>query len=247
MESRRRQILHQVAAGSLSPEQAAAQLDEAGGQPTSGPGQIARVRVVRQLGPTQVIGDPGVIEAVAEGPHTARREGDTLVIEGEPQGVGFSFFPGQRLGFPFGLGSEPQAVRVRMNPRLALDIDVQAGTLRVAGVKGPIHANVQAGSTSIDGFQGPLTISLQAGSVRASGCIVEGASRIRCEAGSVFLHLDRGSSVRIRARSTMGRVTLPGGGGRTRPVSDVEAVIGDGRAGLEIDNTMGSVRVSADE
>jgi len=51
--------------------------------------------VVRALGSADIIGDPSVREAVAEGPHIARREGDTLVIEGDDE---FDM----RSGFMFG-------------------------------------------------------------------------------------------------------------------------------------------------
>src|SRR2546423_7207743 len=63
--------------------------------PPSGEGVAARIRVLRSLGTADIIGDPSVREAVAEGPHVARREGDTPVIEGQDDahdiGAGFMF------------------------------------------------------------------------------------------------------------------------------------------------------------
>ena len=64
--------------------------------PATGEGAATRVRVLRSLGSADIIGDPSVREAVAEGPHIARREGDTLVIEGQD----FDMDP--RSGFMFG-------------------------------------------------------------------------------------------------------------------------------------------------
>src|SRR5882672_6848386 len=49
--------------------------------PQAGEGAATRIRVSRSIGSADIIGDPSVREAVAEGPHMARREGDTLVIE----------------------------------------------------------------------------------------------------------------------------------------------------------------------
>src|SRR5207237_1009603 len=76
----------------------------------------------------------------------------------------------------------------------------------VRDVTGPIRADVQAGSLRIDGFQAPLELSTQAGSVRARGRLTSGASTVRCNAGSVGIHLDQGSDVRVSARTTLGSV-----------------------------------------
>ncbi len=133
-----------------------------------------------------------------------------------------------------------------MNPDLALELDTQAGSVRIRDVHGPIQARVQAGSLTIDGFRGPLDLSVQAGSLRGTGVLDAGLSRINCEAGSVRLNLERGSSVRVRARSTLGKVSM----GDTDTVSigggAQELVIGDGKGTLEVDATMGSVRITGD-
>ncbi len=249
MQGVRREILNRVAAGTLSPEEAAERLRELEQQAASAGSVIRRVRVVRHVGPAEVVGDPSVREAVAEGPHAARRDGDTLVIEGErePLAGGFSFGRGEPAGFHLGFGPRPDRLLVRMNPELALDIEVQAGNCHVRGVKGPIRGDIRAGSTAIEGFASPLDISVQAGTVKANGLLDEGTTRIRCEAGTVNLHLERGSSARVIARATLGKINLPtsdawviGAGGR-------EATIGDGRATVEIDTTMGSVNVTSDQ
>ncbi|HEY4845605.1 MAG TPA: hypothetical protein VII89_07910 [Candidatus Dormibacteraeota bacterium] len=237
----RREILSRVAAGTISPEEAAAQLDGLQDEPsTEG---IERVRIGRQFGSVDIVGDPTVRDAVAEGPHQARIDGDVMVIESEPDDGSGGFTFGFGVGRPFGIGIDK--LLVRMNPKLALDLELQAGSCRVRGVTGPIKADVQAGSATIDGFESPLTLSVQAGSVRANGWLRDGSSTITCEAGSVGLHLERGSSVRITADSALGKVSLPGadtGKGR----STREAVVGGGLANLQIRTSMGSVTVSAD-
>jgi hypothetical protein len=209
------------------------------------------------LGTAVIVGDSQVLEAVAEGPHVAEREGDTLVIrnaidEGEDAhgyfhsrrgGIRIRTGPRSRLSIG---GVEMQPLRVRMNPRLALELESQAGSIRISGVEGPIKAGIQAGSLNIDGFRGPLDLSVQAGSLRGSGILDQGVSRITCEAGSVRLYLERGSSVRVRARSTLGKVSL--GDSDTVSVGGgvEEMVIGAGQATLEIDSTMGSVKIVGD-
>jgi hypothetical protein len=150
-------------------------------------------------------------------------------------------------GFFFGLGRNfaNDRLLLRVNPALALDLRLQAGNCHVQGVEGPIHADVQAGSATIEGFAQPFDFSVQAGSLRASGRLAEGESRIQCDAGSVALALERGSSVRIRTRSTMGKVELPGGASTTGDRRAQESIVGDGAASLVIQATMGNVRVAA--
>lgn len=280
MSDDRKAVLERVASGELSPAEGAALLEEIEAQaapsssardprdwaadwardtaPTAPPApaapgeRAATVRIVRAIGTADIVGDPTVHEAVAEGPHVARREGDTLVIEGEedPFGMpGFHFawggrrlrsYPGwrhrQRRGFPFG---DLMPLRVRVNPDLPLEVESQAGKLTIRGVHAPIRAEVQAGSTEIVDFREPLDLSVQAGSVRARGRLDHGASRIRCEAGGVRIRLERGSSVRVSARTTLGKVQFDNDG-------DEPWVIGGGEGTLDISATMGSVRVMAD-
>ena len=245
MQDRRREILQRVAAGELSPDEAAAMLEEAetggGVATTTLPGErAARVRVVRTAGWTEIIGDPGVQEAVAEGPHVARREGDTLVIGGEEDTaelLGFRF--SWRRGYHFQFG-DVKPLRIRMNPNLPLEVEAQAGSLSVQGVKAPIRAEVQAGQTRIDGFAAPLELTAHAGSVRATGHLDHGSSRISCHAGSVRLRLDSTSSVKVTARTTLGSVTVDGREDRG------SWMIGEGQGALDVETTMGSVKVLVD-
>jgi hypothetical protein len=240
-EPDRREILSRVAAGTMTPEEAAAELSSLSQAEPPPASRIRLVRVIRQLGPAEIVGDPSVRDAVADGPHRARIEDGVMIIEGES-----SDEPG---GFIFGFGRSFNNDRllVRMNPSLPLDLQVQAGSCRVLGIKGKIRAEVQAGSATIDGFVKPLDLTVQAGSVRATGCLDDGDCRIGCDAGSVNLHLERGSSVRIRARASMGKVTLPSGESFTGVEGARDLTIGDGRASLVIQANMGSVNVSADQ
>ena len=127
-DAERRSILSQVAEGTLSPDEAAerlAALDEpsasdrsggsgspsqtaAGGDRGLPPGApAARIRIVGSVRMVDIIGDPTVKEAVAEGPHDARREGDLLIIEGEaPEGPWSQ--PGWRWNWNWGDGDSDE-------------------------------------------------------------------------------------------------------------------------------------------
>jgi hypothetical protein len=254
MEEQRRDVLERVARGELSPAEGAALLDEL--ESSRGSALTAEaphdratmIRVARAFGLAEVIGDPSVREAVAEGPHVARREGDTLVIEGEDDSLGMPGFAfswrgrhrpwrgHRRWGF-----HDMEPLRVRVNPDLPLEVETQAGSVRIRGVRAPIRAEVQAGRTDIEGFESPIDLTVQAGSVRARGRLDHGTSRIHCEAGNVRLHLEKGSSVRVDALTSWGRIRFnddqPNG----------PWVIGAGAGTLDINSSMGSVRVTSDQ
>jgi hypothetical protein len=263
MQDPRREILSQVAAGKLSAEEGAARLDaveaealpaeRAPASPTPVPAASAGrlVKLISQFGSAEIVGDPSVAFAIAEGPHRARQEGDTMVIEHQPfdDDDSFSFgHGGSRRVVVNGLTMERRKLTVRMNPDLALVANVQAGNVRVDGVHGPISSEVQAGNCKVSDFRGTLDLVVQAGNISASGRLDGGASKVRCEAGSVKINLEKGSSVRITAHTTLGKVAIEGDaagraeGGRTGR----EVRIGSGAATLEIECTMGNVKVVAD-
>jgi hypothetical protein len=256
MEDARRQILTQVAAGTLTPTEAATRLEEvereqtqaASGQPApSTAGDLGGVRVSSSNGRVIVLGDASVDQATVDGPHMARHENGILVIESE-QGSDGDFWFGQREGGPWWNRFLGPTVTVRMNPRLETWISTDAGSVTVRNILAPIHAEVQAGSMVIQGFAGPLDLTAQAGSIRAEGSLREGSSRIRCEMGSIRLALTPDSDVRVSASASIGRINLDNGTqerGRGRTWGDrQEAVFGAGTASLVIESEMGSVTVS---
>lgn len=253
----RKQILSDVAAGLLSPEEAAARLERLDqAPPVAEPGAPARrVRILSTVGVTEVIGDRSVREAVAEGPHAVRSEADAFVIESEPPEDGASWVFARREHRPERLLRHhawrlPTRLKVRMNPDLPLEVDLGAGTLSIRDVKGPIRARASAGTARIEGFVHPVDIAVLSGTVRASGVLCEGESRVRCEAGTVRIHLERGSSVRIRAHAAMGKVLLPHA--ESRPSrrwlvgGSEQDTVGDGAGLLDVEASMGTVYVSAD-
>lgn len=252
MTDPRREILNQVASGRITAEEGAARIEaletattpppssSASSSPPPATG-IKEVRLIARLGNTEVIGDPSVATAVADGPHRARQDGDVLVIDQSPLrddrgSFEFSVPAGLRRlrGLSFG-----DTLTVRVNPALALSTKVQAGNLRVGGLQGAISGEVQAGNCDITDFRGPLNVNVAAGSLSARGRITSGESTIRCQMGEVNVALDPSSSVRIRARSTMGDVVIEGKG----TTSGNEHVVGSGAGTLDCECTMGTVRI----
>ncbi|HET7466972.1 MAG TPA: hypothetical protein VFL29_09905 [Candidatus Dormibacteraeota bacterium] len=266
MDDKKREILNLVRAGTISAEEGAARLDalaaEAGSPPATAaapartgaatapaPGPAKSIKVLSQFGSAEVVADSSVATAVAEGPHRARVDGDTLVIEHVPfqEEDTFTFgMAGRRIeinGFDF---KTRRNLKVRMNPDLPLVASVQAGSFRVEGVHGPITAEVQAGSCTVNDFRAPINVVAQAGSVNAFGRLDSGMSKVRCEMGSIRLSLDKQSSVKITARTTMGKVAIEDESGERAIAGHggKEVTVGAGAGTLDIEGTMGNVRVS---
>jgi len=263
MRDMQREILNQVASGKITAAEGAARLESldvtesvpAPALPTPTESDLARsagtrrIKVTSQIGSTEIVGDPTVDFAVAEGPHRARQDGDTMVIEqaGFDDTNTFTFNSNDRRLVINGIDINRRKLRVRVNPDLPLAVSVNAGSLRVEGVHGPITGEVLAGNCRIAGFVGPLDVTIQAGNLTAVGLLDNTASKIRCEMGNVTMNLEQGSSCRVTARTTMGKVAIDVDG--KEPVvlgqGGKEVTIGSGRGSLDIDCTMGNVRVSA--
>jgi hypothetical protein len=254
MKDLQREILSQVAAGTLSAEEGAARLEALETEPANpspprpspaadGGAGVKQVRVFARLGNTEIIGDPSVSYAVAEGPHKARQEGDTMVIEQSPLDgeATFEFSrPQARVRIPrIDIGDK---LIVRMNPALPLVAKTQAGNLLINGVKGSIAAEVQAGNCDIVEFRGPMNLKVMAGNITARGRLDGGASTIRCQMGEVRVVLDKASSVRIRARTTMGEVSFENIKGDGKG----DVTIGSGAGTLDCDCTMGTIRIAVE-
>jgi hypothetical protein len=245
-----------VAAGTLTPTEAASRLDEvergdaqaaAGRITSSGGADVLGVRVRSDYGRLIVLGDASVAEATAEGPHLARHEGGILVIESD-QSYDGDFWFGRRDGGHWWDSLRGPTVTVRMNPHLELWFSADAGSVTVRDIRAPIHGEVQAGSLLIQGFAEPIELATSAGAIRAEGSLKAGSSRIRCEMGSVRLALTADSDVRVTAVANMGKVSLDDGtdvrgGGRSWGQRQ-EAVFGSGAASLDIESQMGSITVS---
>jgi hypothetical protein len=259
MQDLQREILTQVASGQITAAEAAARLealDSAGPQPRpaeraaqatvqAGP-ETRSVRVTSRFGSAEIIGDPAVAYAVAEGPHSVRQDGDAMVIDHSllSEDSGFSFTPGRR-GLVNGLNAHRDGLVVRMNPDLALFAKVQAGNIRIDGMHGAIRGEVQAGNCSVNDFRGPLDLVVQAGELTARGRLETGSSKILCQMGEMKIRLMKGSSVRITARSNMGDIKIDGDQASSVVArSGREVTIGGGAATLEAECALGSITLT---
>src|SRR5258708_8968095 len=170
MKDLQREILGQVAAGTLSAEEGADRLEALDAEPHApstppptpdGRTGVKQVRVVNRFGNTEVIGDPGVSYAVAEGPHQAHEEGDTMVIEQSVLGDEPSFEfsrPKGRIRIPrVDIGGNLTA---RIKPVLPLVTQTHARNLALDGGKGPATAERQAGNCDITHFQGTINLNV---------------------------------------------------------------------------------------
>jgi hypothetical protein len=196
----------------------------------SGDQAIAIIRIRSNCRAVSIVGDPDVHTAVAEGEHSAHVDGDTLTIESTlERSTGFAFLrsPGGRARGMVRVGtSHVRPLVVRMNPDLALESNVDAGSMTIRGVLGPIRAHTSAGALRIDGFDAPLEIKVAAGSATARGRLDHGASRIECDAGKVSLHLTHDSSVQVRGRVNLGQLSAPERVGAGLGTLDVVANVG---------------------
>jgi hypothetical protein len=264
MTPTRREILEQVARGELSPEDADellhASREDAGPAATPQTPSVRAVQIKASFGAIVVTGDESVAEAEIDGPHSAAVEGDVLVVrvDVEPDAPGaFEMHRGRRrsvsIGPGFvrfarghGRGHHATSLHVRMNPTLALETKMDAGSLSINRIHAPIRARVAAGPITIEDVTHPLDVSVNAGAIRVVGKLTEGESRVRSDAGAVRIDLDPSSSVRIVADAALGKVVLPGSdeGERRRFGSRVEATIGAGEATLRVETAMGSINVT---
>src|SRR5260370_11228818 len=173
MKDLKRETLNQLAAGKIAAGGGAARLDSleavecaspaGAARPASPafqpvPSSTRRVRVTSAIGSAEIVGDPSVAYAVAEGPHRVRQEGDTMIIEQGPldENDHFSFNRADRRALIDTMDIGRRKLKVRMNPDLALTAQLNAGSLRIEGIHGAITGEILAGSCRISELVSPL-------------------------------------------------------------------------------------------
>ena len=211
----RRAILEEVAAGRLSPADAASLLDAPAGGARS-----VRLRSAYQA--VDVVADPLVAELLVEGgTHRVRREGDALVVtDSAPE------------GFHFVSRAGAGRLAVRANPRLEIDAEVTGAVFTVWGMSGAVRALIQAGSARIERATGPLDLRLISGAAVVTGAPRSGDWRLRSESGSLELVLDADADATVAVTDQHSRVDALGAGRDARLGSgthaiDIEAAFSD--------------------
>jgi hypothetical protein len=205
------------------------------------------VRVVGRR--VRIVGETSVATLAADGPHVLRRNGSTLEVssDGEigPSLDGFSILRGVPRSLEdfraLGLGKE---LLLRVNPNLAVDVEVTAGQLNTERVPHLGKIRVTAGGAKLLDVAEVHDVLVQAGSATIKGTITQGRHRVRAESGSLSITLGDDSNVTVKSDAQLGRVSWAGG----HSGSGDEVVMGNGNARLDVEVVMGhaQVRVGSD-
>ncbi len=197
----------------------------------------------------RIVGETSVATLSADGPHVLRRNGTTLEVssDGEigPSLDGFSILRGVPRSLEdiraLGLGKE---LLLRVNPALAVDVEVTAGQLSTERVPHLGKIRVTAGGAKLLDVVEVNDVLVQAGSATIKGTITQGRHRVRVESGSLSITLGDDSNVTVKSDAQLGRVSWAGG----HSGAGDEVVMGNGNARLDVEVVMGhaSVRVGSD-
>lgn len=193
----------------------------------------------------RIVGDSTVATAAAEGPHVLRRAGSVLEVTSDgdlgPSLDGFMLRPPRSFDDlrALGLGKE---LLLRVNPSIAVDVEVTAGTLTTERVPYLGKVRVTAGGATLTGVAEITDALVQAGSATLTGTITTGRSRIRCESGSLEIDLGTDSNVTVRGEAQLGKITWAG----DQAGQFDEVVLGNGSARLDVGVVMGWATIRGD-
>jgi len=253
MSDELRDLLNQVAAGQISPEDAESALQKA--SPSTEPVEeelapepVRRITVRGSAVRLVVVADPEVDTAIAEGPHRVSHVGDRLTVHSDLR-VGEYEAEAPKSTFASWLSNVNRAgstLRVRVNPHLPLDVLNVAGSLELAGMQAPTSVGVEAGSAKLHDGAGQLTLSVASGSADVEWQF-HGESSVTTDLGSARLTALPGSDVQITAEATLGLATIRLADGTTIKATaeghpPVRAGAGTGR--LTASTRLGSLVVS---
>ncbi len=232
------------------PTKDAAAGDPSSDQPKSGPKPnkgVERVSIRAVGRRVRVLADPSVSSVTVEGPHLLRRNGTTVEVSSDgdlgPSLRDFSLIrpPKSREDLrTVGFGKQ---IVVRVNPSVAVDAEVTAGSLKVTDVAVLGKIRVTTGSATLEGASQVTDALVQAGTATVHGPIQQGRSLIRVESGSLHVKLSEGANVTVKGDAQWGRVSWPVEGKATMD----ELVIGNGAAKLDLAAVMGHITIAVDE
>ena len=249
-------ILQAVASGELDPETATARIAAlrqtvAPGTSEASPIRITDISIKAGAARLIVIGDPGVAEAVAEGPHRMERRDGTLFITTNAGEGDYETTP-PRSALLHWLTSvvdrAGQTLTVRVNPALPLRVLIVGGSLDLQGVAAGASIGVEAGAARVQDGSGPLQLDVVSGSARVDWTF-SGDSAVRADMGSAQVLVRHGSDTRITAEATLGQASVRTDHGMAKSVGDAptdEVVAGAGTGTLHAAARMGSVQVTVE-
>jgi hypothetical protein len=218
-------------------------------RPKAATGGVERISVRAVGRRVRIIGETSVATLSADGPHVLRRNGSVLEVssDGEigPSLDGFSILRGVPRSLEdiraLGLGKE---LLLRVNPAIAVDVEVTAGNLNTERVPRLGKIRVTAGGAKLLDVTEVNDVLVQAGSATIKGTITAGRHRVRAESGSLSITLGDDSNVTVKSEAQLGRVSWAGG----HSGAGDEVVMGNGNARLDVEVVMGhaQVRVGSD-
>jgi hypothetical protein len=253
-----RDLLTRVASGSLEVDAAARLLDEDPTAPTldrtshlpsSLPGSVTAVMIKAGGVKLTIVADPTVDTLVADGPHSLRQDGPTLVLECPGQD-GWKTQPAPKyLGWVPNVvwtAGRGEKVHVRVNPALPLTVDATACAVELVGTRSSLTLGGSASSVKVRDHVGSVHGTMSMGSAAVVGTIT-GPSDLVCELGSLDLRLEPGSDVTVTAFAEMGSLKVARGSGGDASSYDGTAsqtvVAGGGTHPMGITVRMGSASI----
>ncbi|MEZ5115252.1 MAG: hypothetical protein R2737_03185 [Candidatus Nanopelagicales bacterium] len=269
-----RSLLESVAAGAVSPAEAARRLEDGTPAPVAPDGSAAtpphpstatstatptRVAIRGSHLRLRVEADPAVAVVSVTGPHRIVPEGDTLRVDaGASQDAPAA--DGYRVDerIPTWLSWLPKVtdrgtrVVVRVNPALAVDLDVIGSSAEVTGLRAALRARVSSASLRVADHRGPVDLAGTTAGIDVEALLDAGESRVVSELSSATVRLLPGSDVEVRASADLGTVsvkdrrddevpTVPADG--DLPVTTRTARVGSGAATLRVEARLGAVAV----
>lgn len=247
-----RDLLERVATGAVAPDDAAAELRARASAPAARPvddvGPVDALTVVGSGVRLVLLGDPHVATVLVEGPHRICEQGSRLVVDlpGEERTRPSWRFGGFRLEVPGGSG---QRVRMRVNPALALRLELGACDAKVSGLRSDLDLDVSSSSLTIADHEGAVRGATTASSV-AIAAVLRRDGELVCDMGSLSLALLQGSDATVTASVEMGTVTFFGGDQGDASTDSAglrttrRASTGSGAAAIGLRGRMGSIKVS---
>lgn len=241
-------LLEEVAAGTVSAEDASSRIRAMGESDETPVEPVQRIVVKAGAVRLNVVADPNVAEAVAEGPHTMRREGDALLISTNTTAGDYAVEP-PRSAFMTWVGQMVNRVGarldVRVNPNLPIQVLLVGGALELSGVQAGASIGVEAGSAQVAGG-GPLLLDIASGSGRVDWTFT-GQSRVRADMGSVSVLVRAESDVVVTADTSLGQALVRSHTGNLKAPQDGSTpgvTVGAGTGGLTVSSRMGSAQVT---
>jgi hypothetical protein len=223
---------------------------------------VTSVRLKTSYRSVQVIADPAVAQIFVIGEHSIRHEGSTLLVStsgplDDQERTGNRDGSGSQSSGRFSFSDLPRTIAwarswrdhqlvVRVNPALAVELDVTGADVKLTGLTSGLRAHLVASSLKGDKVRCEFDVEAFSSSIKLTATPI-GSSRLYCESSSARLSLPSGTDLKITATNRMGRLVLPERAPSNLPLEGdtSEVTIGDGRDQLRLEAVMSSVTVGA--